>query len=163
MESTATAELTPTDDGNMWGENTEAQQGTISISTNPSGATVWLGTKKLGTAPVSTSVDFGSYTIKVELDGYVTDLRSVNVQSSDVSVPFELKAMVTSGTVQIFSKQSYLIYIDGERAGTTPVVTTLSAGEHTIKVVSEDGTSSTMSRNVQFKDDSTPFIIDLSN
>jgi hypothetical protein len=158
----ATAELDPGSE-NMWGTDVEAQQGTLSISTNPDGAVVWLSGKRLGVAPLSTTIDFGNHSIKVELDGYQTESRSIDMQSAAVTVPFELKRSATSGTVHIYGKTGHLIYIDGNPVGTSPVNTTLTPGRHTIRVVAESGTSSSITEEVQFSDATTPFIIDLGN
>ena len=161
-ENAGTAELDP-GNGSMWGDNEEIKQGSLSISTNPSSAVVWLDTKRLGSAPISSTVDFGRYTIKVELDGYRTEIRSVDVQSASLSVPFELKSILAEGTVHIYGKIGHLIYIDQTPVGTSPVNTTLTPGRHTIRVVAEDGSSATITRDVQFTDATTPFIIDLSS
>lgn len=146
----------------MWGTQEETKQGTLSITSNPAGAVVWLGSKRLGSAPVSTSVDYGSYSIKVELDGYSTQTRSVDVQSAQLAVPFELKPIIARGTVHIYGKTGHLIYVDGSPLGTSPINTTLTPGRHTIRVVAEDGTSSTIISEVEFVDATTPFIIDLA-
>ncbi|MDG1480456.1 MAG: PEGA domain-containing protein [Myxococcota bacterium] len=161
-EAPATAELSPGSE-NMWGTEDDVKQGTLSIATNPAGAVVWLGTKRLGSAPVSTTVDFGSHTIKVELDGYRTEIRAVDMQSGELAVPFELKPIIAKGTVHIFGKTGHMIYIDGTQSGTSPVNTTLTPGRHTIRVVAEDGTSATITAEVEFTDSTTPFIIDLQN
>jgi archaellum component FlaG (FlaF/FlaG flagellin family) len=117
----------------------------------------------VGVTPLSTTIDFGSHSIKVELDGYQTETRSIDMQSAAVTVPFELKPSATSGTVHIYGKTGHLIYIDGNPVGTSPVNTTLTPGRHTIRVVAESGTSSTITEEVQFSDATTPFIIDLGN
>jgi hypothetical protein len=147
----------------MWGTDAEAQQGTLSITTNPDGAAVWLGGKRLGSAPISTTIDFGSHSIKVELDGYQTQTRAIDMQSAALAVPFELKPSASTGTVHIYGKTGHLIYIDGNPVGTSPVNTTLAPGRHTIRVVAESGTSSTITAKVQFTDATKPFIIDLGN
>lgn len=161
-EPPATAELAPGSE-NMWGTEDDVKQGTLSIATNPAGAVVWLGSKRLGSAPVSTTVDFGSHTIKVEMDGYRTESRAVDMQSSELAVPFELKPSIAKGTVHIYGKTGHLIYIDGNPVGTSPINTTLTPGRHTIRVVAEDGTSATITAEVEFTDTTTPFIIDLAN
>ena len=147
----------------MWGNDTESQQGTLSVTTNPGGAAVWLGSKRLGTSPVSTTVDFGSHSLKIELDGYQTQTRTIDMQSATLAVPFELKPSAAAGTVHIYGKAGHLIYIDGTSVGTSPVNTTLTPGRHTIRIVAESGTSSTITEEIQFVDATTPFIINLDN
>ncbi|MFT5685987.1 MAG: hypothetical protein ACI8RZ_006942, partial [Myxococcota bacterium] len=91
------------------------------------------------------------------------ETRSVDMQSSELAVPFELKPNIDKGTVHIYGKTGHLIYIDGSPVGTSPINTSLPPGRHTIRVVAEDGTSSTITAEVEFVDATTPYIIDLAN
>jgi len=65
-------------------------QGTISVSTTPTGAKVYVGGTYIGTAPVSTNVDPGTYTVQAVYQGQ-SKTQSVTVaegRTSSVSFTF---------------------------------------------------------------------------
>jgi len=74
-------------------------QGTISVSTTPTGAEVYVGGTYIGTAPVSTNVDPGTYTVRAVYQGQ-SKSKSVTVQAgetSSVSFTFGYTIQATAG------------------------------------------------------------------
>jgi len=146
-----------------WGTNVEEapSEGMLTINTTPPGARVMLGAENLGASPVRTTVAYGAHTITVEMDGYRTEVRNVSVNAQQLSVPFELLPVLSQGTVQITGREGSMILVDGAQAGTSPTTLQLAPGLHTFRILSEDGTSYTVTRDVQFESANTPFVINL--
>ncbi|MEL6347966.1 MAG: PEGA domain-containing protein, partial [Myxococcota bacterium] len=148
-EPEAVAVVAPPDDGNPWGTPEDAvSEGEVTITTNPLGARVSIDTKPLGRSPVTTTLGYGVHNIQVELDGHQTAVKTIDVKSDAMSVPFELK--LATETVQIFGHEGSMIYIDGQKVGTSPVNTRLTPGRYSFRVVSPDGTSFTATHDITF-------------
>ena len=66
---------------------TAAPLGSLFIDTTPSGATVVINGNNEGTSPVTVDqLQFGAYSIELKLDGYITKLLDVAVESTDSQI-----------------------------------------------------------------------------
>ncbi len=112
--------------------------GLISISSIPSGASVYLDGAYKGTTPHTiASVSTGSHTIKLMKTGYVDKTKTVNVVSDITTFVSETLTPIppSTGSISISSSPTASVYLDGAYKGTTPyTITSVSAGSHTIKL-----------------------------
>ena len=147
-----------------WGMPTESASGSFSISTTPAGAMVYVDNRAVGKSPISTDQPYGLHTVRVELDGYKTDARTVDLQTSSMAVPFELRPVVVTGKVNILGgggTSGAALYVDGNRVGQLPATANLSEGTHTFKVELADGTSFTRILNIRFEVPGRPVTVTL--
>ncbi|MEA1907994.1 MAG: PEGA domain-containing protein, partial [Euryarchaeota archaeon] len=108
--------------------------GTISISSLPSDATVYLYDAYEGTTPVTvSSVKVGSHTITLEKSGYEAITRTVTVRAGETATISETLTPET-GLISVSSSPSGAdIYLDGADKDTTPkTISSVKVGPHTI-------------------------------
>nr|QNO52399.1 hypothetical protein IAKEDICC_00020 [Methanosarcinales archaeon ANME-1 ERB6] len=114
--------------------------GSISVSSSPSGASIYLDGAYRGRTPeIIRSVSSGDHTIKLERDGYYDWSTTVGVTAgatSYVSAPLRPIPYPTVGFISVTSSPSgACIYLDGSYKGTTPkTLSGVSPGAHTIEV-----------------------------
>ena len=121
---------------------TEIQEtGTISITSEPSGAEIYLDGEYQGTTPMTISdVILGDHKIELKKSGYEDWSASVSVKADETeSVSAGLKPeteIQETGTISITSEPSGAeIYLDGEYQGTTPMtISDVISGDHKIKL-----------------------------
>ncbi len=111
----------------------------LHIEVDPSGARVKLDDGAWEPAPVTREVRAGTYAVQVEKDGYETERRQVPVTSGqEKSLMFSLRPLPTIRTLSVTLMRprggSAHVEVDGRRAGTAPIETTLSPGKHEIDV-----------------------------
>jgi hypothetical protein len=111
--------------------------GSISVTSTPSGASVYLdGSPKGKTPKTITGVSAGAHTIKLSKSGYNDDTRKISVKTGKT---FSINANLrqATGSISVYSTPSGAsVYLDGSYKGTTPkTITGVSAGAHTIKLV----------------------------
>lgn len=141
---------------------TEEPKGSISITSDPSGASVYLDGTPKGTTPISLdNVVSGSHTIELTKSGYESKTLAVSLSAGGAENIRESLEPLT-GSISISSDPSGAnIYLDGMYKGTTP--TTISGvlhGSHTIKV-EKDGYED-LSESVSVAADvTTPLTVDL--
>jgi hypothetical protein len=117
---------------------TPAQYGSVFVSSQPSGAEVYLNGDYRGISPiVITDLWPGRYTIMAEKSGYKTYTTTASVSSggqSDVYCP--LSPLVTSGALYVISSPSNSnIYLDAVYKGVTPMtLSNLASGTHILEV-----------------------------
>jgi hypothetical protein len=95
-------------------------------------ATVYIDGASVGVAPLEKDVTAGEHFVMVERAGYARFERKVAVEAKKtLTVTAELKAV---GTVRFLSNpEAADVFIDGERAGKTPLVKEdISVGEHLV-------------------------------
>ncbi len=121
---------------------TVASQVSLSLSSTPPGADVWVDGKKAGQTPIDYEVASGQrYTIEYRLDGYETVRFSATPEPGSKAVYARtLKTeTVGSGKVSVNVKGGWGdVYIDGKKVGTTPFHMVVTAGTHQIRVVNKD-------------------------
>lgn len=132
-----------------------ARSGRLTITSIPTGATVFLGGKQIGRTPVSTEVTYGTHAVRIELGGYASEQRSLNLSSPELAASFELKPLVVSGTVNIFGPTGATVLVDGAQVGKIPTSVKLTEGAHSFEVRTADGTTYSSSRDIRFNGGST--------
>ena len=112
------------------------QTGSISVSSNPSGANVYLDGTSKGTTPTTLhNVPIGSHTVKLTKSGYNDVSSTVTVSSGQTSSVSKTLATQT-GSISVSSNPSGAkIYYDGKYMGTSPkTLSSVPIGTHTIKL-----------------------------
>jgi serine/threonine protein kinase len=114
--------------------------GTLSLTSNPIGARVWLNNEEIGYTPLEGfAIREGRHTVRLELEGYAWASRGVDVERGVAvdlgSVPLE-REVVAAGPVLLWSVEleGASVFVDGEHAGRMPVVVDLTPGKHTFFV-----------------------------
>ena len=120
---------------------TSSAGGTISVSTSPDGAQVFLDGLSLGEAPIwKPGVSVGPHTLSVIAGSYYDWARDIYVSSGEVSyvtaVLFPQWWSQDTGVVMISSiPGDGVVFVDGVSLGQSPVtVSNLEAGEHTVRI-----------------------------
>jgi len=114
----------------------EEEAGSISVSSSPAGATVYIDDEESGvTNTTVTGLAVGDHTVRVEKDGYgIPDERTVTVdKGSTTAVSFTLAPL--TGSISVASEpQGAAILLDGIDTGKTTdtVIDGVSVGSHTI-------------------------------
>lgn len=112
--------------------------GSISVSSQPSGASIYFNGNYRGVAPLLISdVWPGTYTIRAEKTGYAPYTTTVQVSSgARTSVYCPLSALDTAGLLYVISTPSGSnVYVDAAYKGITPVtITNLASGTHILEV-----------------------------
>jgi hypothetical protein len=127
-----------------------AEEGKLTILSNPEGARIFIDGAEVGRAPVPRSLPYGSHRVKAELDGYKPETRTIDVRSAELSVPFDLEPLMVTGTVTLLGPTGAEVILDGNPVGTLPTQVKLSAGTHRFEVVMPDGKRFNRSENIQF-------------
>ncbi len=110
-----------------------AQSGTISATSNPSGASVYLDGVYIGISPVSFPASPGPHTVVFTKSCYDDCVQPVTV--SDCSQPTTVSCTLTEqdGSIYATSNPSGAdVYLDGALQGVSPVTFTASLGSHTV-------------------------------
>lgn len=129
-----------------------SQTGYLSVSSSPSGVSVYVDGSYQGLSPVTATVSTGYHTVRMEKSGYYTWSGSASVASGQTSsayatlTPVSQPAPTTSVPTYVpnpVSGSGYLtitsdpsganIYVDNAYLGITPVSQTVSAGSHTVR------------------------------
>lgn len=70
----------------------EEESGSIHVTSDPTGATIYVDNEEKGETPISVSAMPGEHTVSAVMDGYVTGNKTVTVNSGEtVDVHFNLK------------------------------------------------------------------------
>ena len=121
--------------------NLEPFKANLSIKSNPSDAKIIINEEAKGRTPSNVKLDYGTYTIKVEKQGYETPKeKTITLHSCESKeIFFELKPIYTNAKLTILSTPRYAtIYINGEEIGTSPLDhLELKPGEYTITIEKE--------------------------
>ncbi len=129
----------PADPSNPWAAAANAtQNGKMTVSSTPVGATFYVDNQRKGTTPLTVDVPFGHHNVRVEKDGHVAQERPVSVQSGTVFVDFTLEktAAPATGKLTVFTnpQPGATLYVDGAARGKTPVTLDITPGVHTLRV-----------------------------
>ena len=111
--------------------------GYISISSNPSGASIYLDYSYKGTTPITLEdVTTGSHNVKLKKSGYSDIYKTVTVYEDTTTSISETLVMET-GAISISSNPSGVkVYLDNLFKGSTPItLKDVTTGTHTIKLV----------------------------
>jgi len=107
----------------------------IRIRTTPAGARVFLDDRDLGPSPVRRSVGPGSHQLRLEMEGFRTEVKTIRVQS-DSELDYTLYASETIA-VKISVSPWAEVFLDGKSIGVIPPVKDVSmeVGPHTLEFV----------------------------
>lgn len=96
--------------------------GTIQVNSNPSGADVFVDGRFVGTTPVSYGARAGNREVVIELSGYETFSRVVDLRGGGTaSISTDLRPIRRTGTVSFTSTPSGAeVFLNGRSLGTTP-------------------------------------------
>lgn len=112
--------------------------GSISVSSNPSGAAIYLNGNYRGVTPLTIKgLAPGTYSLEAERSGYNSDHATVTVRSGQQSeIRFTLTPIQQYGSIEITSVPSgAYVYMDGVYKGRTPLtLTSVSAKSHIIEL-----------------------------
>ena len=113
------------------------QKATLDVTSNPSGAEVYINGEKKGKTPLTLYLPPDEYTIKIKKEGYTTFIKRITLSSGQyLSINAEL--VKENGTLHVDSEPSEAyVYVDGQLVGRTPLEVALPVGEHTIVVKKE--------------------------
>jgi hypothetical protein len=129
--------------GELW-----AQAVRVTITSEPSGATVWVDDrsgKALGTTPYNTSLSEGKHTVFLELPGYEFVVQEINVRRrkrGPQRVSFNL-VQLRSGSIDVLAASGSpdadgaRVFIDGKEVGTVPDTFDIPEGAHQVEVVKD--------------------------
>lgn len=111
--------------------------GALQVTSQPSGATVFLGEKEVGVTPVLVNeVETGSQQVKMQMDGFDAFSTTVTVKPGErTTVNGRLEEAL--GTLRILAKPWGAIYIDGElhkKESTVWYTAKLQPGQHRVRV-----------------------------
>lgn len=97
--------------------------GTLSITSSPTNAEVYVDGRFAGFTPLRWGDRPGSIEVEVRRDGYQTESRRVNVRPGAVTdVSFDLRAVAREGTVSFSSDpRGADVYVAGRYLGRTPL------------------------------------------
>ncbi len=114
------------------------QIGTVTITSNPSGASVYLGNRRIGQTPLNYSEEVGLYNIRITKDGYEDLYASLRMEEGQVRRSFTLTPVTPSqtGTVIITSNPSGAsVYLGNSFIGQTPFDYLEKVGSYNIRVI----------------------------
>ncbi|NQU05594.1 MAG: PEGA domain-containing protein [Calditrichaeota bacterium] len=114
--------------------------GRLSISSNPSGAMLWINDKNVGRTPYDVGqYNAGAYSLRIIHEMYYEETDTFNIEpGSDFIQTYSLRPQF--GGIRINSNPSgALLNIDGQVSGTTPVTKDqLASGTHIIRLTKEN-------------------------
>jgi hypothetical protein len=124
----------------------------VTVTTEPAGAMVFVDERRIGKSPTQTEVNFGTHKIRVELSDYLGTTRAVNVQATEVSVPFRLEVTKILGRCNLLGSLGSKVELNGRAIGSIPVTVDCEPGTLNFKVTPEGGASFNLTRAVTFSE-----------
>lgn len=119
------------------------------FESNPSGATVNIDGKVLGTTPLTALLPSGSYKIKMNLNGYKSISRKLIIGSkSDSTMTIDFEKQMGSIELEIEPSSSSVL-LDNEAIESSRTTFDLKPGKHHIKVSADGYTSKEKSFTVE--------------
>lgn len=120
-----------------------ARTGRLRLNSSPSGAEVYLNDRPAGQTPLAMdSIRVGEYVARVELPGYQTWTRTIQINPNQTtSVQSNLVSMQRYGSIAIRSNEGNArIYLDGQYKGLTEknrnvLLEQVSEGFHDVQVI----------------------------
>ncbi len=156
-----TAPSSSTSSDNPWGATAQQSSGTLRITSEPPGASVYVNDKSYGTTPASVDLPHGKHRVRLSLAGYRTESSDVNLNVGSMSVPFRLTAEEITGIINVFGPTGASVWIDDHDMGPLPVSVQVREGVHALKLIQADGKSCASSRDVRFTSGGRPLAINL--
>ncbi|WFN34416.1 PEGA domain-containing protein [Methanogenium sp. S4BF] len=124
--------------------NKKKEFGTLSVSSSPTGAEIYLDGWRYGTTPMTAGgISAGPHILEIKKDGYIGFVRSITITGSSVTpVSFPLISIEEQenmpGTLSLTSTpEGAMVYIDSVSHGVTPLtVSGLTPGVHQLRLMS---------------------------
>lgn len=118
--------------GRDFGEVQVQATGTLSITSVPAGATVFLDGRPVGQTPWKERVEAKTYQVVIKKEGYAQHTGNAEVKP-DAIQGYTATLQGLQGTLEITSSpKGATVFLDGEGIGTTPLSQQVAAGNHTI-------------------------------
>ena len=122
----------------------EVTYGTLSVTTTPSNANIYLDGAYKGTSPRTIGgLSQGAHTLEITMPGYQEWANTIQIHSNQVTyvtATLTSDPSVTTGSISVTSNPSYAsVYVDSVYYGTTNpghalLANNIAAGSHTVKV-----------------------------
>ena len=123
--------------------STASATGTMSVNTDPAGASVMIDGIPRGMTPLNVSLTAGAHTLVVQGNGESRTVPITIAAGAQISQYLELPKVAASATGQLQVRSEPAgarIIVDGTPMGKSPLtVTELAPGEHTVTLESEAG------------------------
>ncbi len=117
-------------------------EGTLSMTTNPPGAKLYVDGVERGTTPLTVALKTGAHALELRGDGPPRVMPITMTAGAQVSQYIELpRTAATAGQLQVRTEPAGAkVSVDGTSRGTSPVtVTDLAPGEHAVLLESDRG------------------------
>lgn len=116
----------------------ERRTGDLEVSSNPVGAEVFVNGTRAGVTPLRVTLNEGTYDVRVAANGYIDFRSNVQITRGTTSrVNATLTAVRRTGELQVTSNVNGAeVFINGSRAGVTPLRVTLDEGSYEVRVSS---------------------------
>ncbi len=109
--------------------------GYLKVDSTPTGAKVYIDGTPRGSTPLTLKLDVGSYTLKLEKDGYEVVQETINIRPGETTtiiknlIPLPVPVTINS------NPSGAIVYVNGEQKGTTPLTLSLLPGTYSIKLI----------------------------
>lgn len=126
-----------------WGASTEVSSGTLTVTADPADATIRINGQNKGKGRVAVPLAYGSHEVKVEKTGYSSEIRTIQLQVREMSVPITLRPQFKAGqvTLECVGIDDCRVIVDGTDVGALPRTVNLAEGVHAFKVSGSNGVS----------------------
>ena len=122
----------------------------VSISSKPSGATIWIDQDEKGLTPLKIDIFDGAHTLKAQLEGYALERIDLVVKASQAQTLPEIILKKADGKLSVNSSpQGATVMIDGIYRGQTPLNLSLVSGVvHQVALTKTGHEASTRTVNI---------------
>lgn len=106
------------------------------VSTAPRSAEVLIDGVRIGVSGVLDLVQLapGRYELEVRRDGYLPEVRVVELRSGDTRFVHIVMTEVAGGSIRVTSVPTGIVYLDGVPMGTTPATLTSLPGQRVVRI-----------------------------
>jgi len=113
----------------------EPRQGTLAVTSTPSGAEVYLNGALRGRTPLSLALPEGRYEVELRLSGYEPHRTRVEVRRGETTRLDVRLNPIRTGTLLLESSPSGAeVYLNGQLRGRTPLRLTLDEGTYRVEL-----------------------------
>lgn len=106
------------------------------VSTEPRSAEVFVDGVRVGISGVLDLIQLepGRYELEVRRDGYLPELRTVELRTGDTRFVHVVLTEVAGGSIRVTSLPAARVYLDGVLMGTTPATLTSLPGQRVVRI-----------------------------
>lgn len=143
--------------GTPWGEApaepAPAAVGTLSVTSMPMGAQIFIDGDFAGISPVNMKLAQGSHKVRAESAGYKPQTIMVSLDSDKASTHLSLDAEATTRKVMLYGPAgASRVVVNGQTIDALPASIELPVGAHTFTVTLADGSNFQVRQQVQDSD-----------